>query len=349
MSSEYRGMKRSTKTGNSTLIAQHSALCAPLCALVLALCTPAAAQQSEKIVRIGFLGGMSATAFGERMGIFRQLLRELGYSEGKNIVFEERWADGRPDRLAHLASELVGHKPDVLVTFGGAAPAHAAKKATATIPVVMAAGGSDPAATGLVASLARPGANITGMANIFTDLRGKQMEMLKETIPKLSRVAVLWNPDSPAGDRGFRSTEAEAHKLKLRFQSLEVRNGNDFQKAFEAAKQNRAGAVLVTANPLIFTHFARIADLAIKQRVPTIQSQKEFLEVGGLMMYGPNEGDIYRRAAIYVDKIIKGAKPADLPIERPTKFQLLINLKTAQQIGLTIPPNVLARADRVIK
>jgi len=187
------------------------------------------------------------------------------------------------------------------------------------------------------------------MANIFTDLRGKQMEMLKETIPKLSRVAVLWNPDSPAGDRGFRSTEAEAHKLKLRFQSLEVRNGNDFQKAFEAAKQNRAGAVLVTANPLIFTHFARIADLAIKQRLPTIQSQKEFLEVGGLMMYGPNEGDIYRRAAIYVDKIIKGAKPADLPIERPTKFQLLINLKTAQQIGLTIPPNVLARADKIIR
>lgn len=187
------------------------------------------------------------------------------------------------------------------------------------------------------------------MANILTDLRGKQMEMLKETIPKLSRIAVLWNPGSPAADQGFRSTEAEARKLKLRFQSLEVKTGSDFEKAFQAAKKDRAGAVLVTANPLIFTHFARIADLAIKHRLPTIQSQKEFLDAGGLMMYRPNEADIYRRAAIYVDKILKGAKPADLPIERPTKFQLLINLKTAQQIGLTIPPNVLARADKVIR
>jgi ABC-type uncharacterized transport system substrate-binding protein len=320
-----------------------------LCALLIALCALAEAQQPAKVARIGFLGGMSAPAFGDRMEVFRQQLRELGYVEGKNIAFEERWAEGRADRLAPLAAELAVHKVDVLVTFGGSGPAQAAKKATSTIPIVMAAGGSDPASSGLVASLARPGGNITGMANIFTDLRGKQMEILKETIPKLLRVAVLWNPDSPSADAGFRYTESEAEKLGLRLQGLTVRKADDFDKVFQAAKKERAGAVLVTANPLMFTHFDRIAALAIKQRLPTIQSQKEFVDAGGLMMYGPNETDIYRRAAIYVDKILKGAKPAELPVERPMKFQLIINLKTAKQIGLTIPPNVLVRADRVIR
>jgi len=317
--------------------------------LLFALCQSALAQQPEKTVRIGFLGGMSAPAFGERMEVFRQQLRELGYVEGKNIIFEQRWAEGKADRLGPLASELVARKVDVLVTFGGSAPAHAAKKATGTIPIVMAAGGSDPAASGLVASLARPSGNITGMANIFTDLRGKQMEILKETLPKLLRVAVLWNPDTPSADAGFQYTESEAQKLGLRFQSLAVRKADDFDKVFQTAKKARAGAVLVTANPLMFTHFDRIAALGAKHRLPTIQSQKEFVEAGGLMMYGPSETDIYRRAAIYVDKILKGAKPAELPVERPTKFQLIINLKTAKQIGVTIPPNVLARADRVIK
>ena len=332
----------------SAHIAHRSVLCFTLCALLVALCASAEAQPA-KVARIGFLGGMAAPAFGERMEVFRQQLRELGYVEGKNIAFEERWADGKADRLGPLAAELVGRKVDVLVTFGGSAPAQAAKKATSTIPIVMAAGGSDPASSGLVASLARPGGNITGMANIFTDLRGKQMEILKETIPKLLRVAVLWNPDSPSADAGLRYTESEAEKLGLKFQSLAVRKADDFEKLFQTAKKERAGAVLVTANPLMFTHFDRIAALAIKQRLPTIQSQKEFVDAGGLMMYGPNETDIYRRAAIYVDKILKGAKPAELPVERPTKFQLIFNLKTAKQIGVTIPPNVLARADRVIK
>jgi putative tryptophan/tyrosine transport system substrate-binding protein len=320
-----------------------------LCSLLLAPCSAVEAQQAAKVPRIGFLGGMSAAGFGERMEIFRQQLRELGYAEEKNISFEERWADGNQQRLASLASELVGRRVDVLVTFGGAAPVHAAKKATSTIPIVMASGGNDPARSGLVASLARPGGNITGMANIFTDLRGKQMELLKESIPRLSRVAIIWNPDSPAGPAQQSYTESEALVIGLRFQSLPVRKASDFDEVFQAAKKEHAGAVLVTANPLMFTHFSQIAELAIKHRLPSIQSQREFVDAGGLMMYGPNEADIYRRAAIYVDKILKGAKPSELPVERPTKFQLIINLKTAQQIGLTIPPQVLARADKVIR
>jgi putative ABC transport system substrate-binding protein len=292
---------------------------------------------------------MAATTFADRLEVFRQQLRELGYLEGKNIVLEARWADGKMDRLGELAIELVGRKVDVLVTFGGTAPVAAAKKATATVPIVMAAGGSDPVATGLVASLARPGGNVTGLSNSFTDLRGNQMELLKETIPKLSRVAVIWNPDSPTADSGFRFTESEARALGLKFQSLKVTKAGDFDNVFQAAKKERAGAMLVTANPLIFTHFGRIAELAAKNRLPTIHPQREFVEAGGFMMYGPSEAEIYRRTAIYVDKILKGAKPADLPVEQPMKFELVINLKTAKQFELTIPPNVLARADRVIR
>jgi len=309
----------------------------------------AEAQQTVKAARIGILGGMAATTFADRLEVFRQQLRELGYLEGKNIVLEARWADGKLDRLPNHASELVGRKVDVLVTFVGTAPVAAAKKATATVPIVMAAGGSDPVATGLVASLARPGGNVTGLSNSFTELRGKQMELLKETIPKLSRVAVIWNPDSPAADSGSRYTESEARALGLRFQSLQVTKAGDFDTVFQAAKKERSGAMLVAANPLIFTHFGRIAEFAAKSRLPTIHAHREFVEAGGLMMYGPSEAEIYRRAAIYVDKILKGAKPAVLPVERPTKFHLIFNLKTAKQIGLTIPPNLLVRADRVIR
>jgi putative ABC transport system substrate-binding protein len=320
-----------------------------LATFILATVSWVGAQQPEKIVRIGLLGAMSAVSFADRIQIFRQQLRELGYAEGKNIAFEERWADGKLDRLGNLAAELVARRVDVMVTFGGPPPAFAAKKATTVIPIVMATGGSDPATQGLVASFARPGANVTGMANSFTELRGKQVEILKETIPKLSRVAVLWNPDSPSSDAGLQSTESEVRALGLMIQGLEVRRADHFEQAFRAAKKERAGGVLVTANLLMFTHFGPIADLAIKHRLPTIHSQKEFADAGGLMMYGPSEADIYRRAAIYVDKILKGAKPGELPVERPAKFQLIINLKTAKQIGLTIPPNVLARADRVIR
>jgi putative ABC transport system substrate-binding protein len=317
---------------------------------LLGFTPPATAQQQlVKSARIGILGGMSASGFADRLGVFREQLREMGYLEGKNIKFEERWAEGKLDRLGDLALELVALRVDVMVTLGGSAPAFAAKKATGTVPIVMAAGGSDPVAQGLVASFARPGANVTGMANSFTELRGKQMEILKETIPKLLRVAVLLNPESPSSDAGLRSTESDARALGLAVQRLEVRKADHFEQAFQAARKERAGAVLVTANPLIFTHFGHIAGLAITHRLPAIHSQREFVQAGGLMMYGPSEAEIYRRAAIYVDKILKGAKPAELPVERPAKFQLIFNLKTAKQIGLTIPPNVLARADRVIR
>jgi ABC-type uncharacterized transport system substrate-binding protein len=236
-----------------------------LSAVLCAVCQFAQAQ-TTKTARIGLLGGMSAATFGDRIEVFRQQLRELRYSEGKNIFFEERWAEGKLDQLDDLASQLVGRNVDVLVTFGAAAPAAAAKKATKTIPVVIAAGGSDPVATGLVASFARPGGNLTGMANSFTDVRGKQMELLKETIPKLSRVAILLNPDSPASAAGQGRAEAEARALGLHFHSLGVRKADEFESVFLAAKKDRAGALLVTANPLFFTHFARIAELAIKQR-----------------------------------------------------------------------------------
>ena len=320
-----------------------------LATLILASVSWVGAQQPEKIFRIGLLGGMSAPGFADRIQVFRQQLRELGYSEGKNIAFEERWADGKLDRLGELAADLVASRIDVMVTFGGSAPAFAAKKATTKIPIVMAAGGTDPASAGLVASLARPGGNMTGLANSFTELRGKQMELLKETIPKLFRIAVIWNPDSPAGTTNLRTTESEARALGLKLQSLEVRKVDDLENVFPSAKAERAGALLVTTNPMFSTHIVRIAGLTIRHRLPASQAQKEFVEAGGLMMYGPSGAEIYRRAAIYVDKILKGAKPAELPVERPTKFEFVINLKTAKQIGLTIPPNVLARADRVIK
>jgi putative ABC transport system substrate-binding protein len=292
---------------------------------------------------------MAASTFGERMSVFRKQLSELGYSEGKNIRFEARWADGNLDRLNDLAVELVKAKVDVLVTFGGTAPALAAKRATSTIPIVTAAGGTDPVKAGLVTSLAQPGGNITGLANSFTELRGKQMELLKEVVPNLSRVGVIWNPDTPAGRANMSETESEARVLGLRVRSLEVRSVNDLENAFESAKKDRAGAILLTTNPMFSTHIRRIASLTIKHRLPANHAQKEFVEAGGLMMYGPSGAEIYRRAAFYVDRILKGAKPADLPVERPTKFELVINLKTAKQIGLTIPQSVLYRADRVIR
>jgi len=316
---------------------------------LLILASLAFAQQPVKIARIGLLGGMSAAAFAERMEVFREQLRDMGYVEGKNILFEQRWAEGKIERLGGFAAELVASKVDVLVTFGGLGPATAAKNATTTIPIVMAAGGSDPVKDGLVASLARPGGNITGLANIFTELRGKQMELLKEAVPKMTRLAIIYARANAVSAAAAQTSEIEAGTLGLKGQSFEVRKAEDFDKAFQDMKKARADAVLVTANPLMFTNFGRIAGLAIKHRLPAIHSQREFVEAGGLMMYGPSEAEIYRRAAIYVDKLLKGAKASELPVERPAKFQLIFNLKTAKQIGLTIPPNVLVRADRVIR
>ena len=318
-------------------------------AVLFVLCTSAHAQQPVKLPRVGFLGAMSVSAFSDRLGDVLQGIHHLGYVEGKNIAFEYRWADGELDRLPELAAELIALKVDVLVTFGGVVSAAAARKATSTIPIVMATGGSDPVRSGLVASLARPGGNVTGLANVFTDLSGKQMEILKEIVPKLSRLAIIWNPNTSTARSQLKEREAEAQSFGLTVQSLEVRDPGDIDGAFQAARKGHAGAVLITGNPLIFTLLPRIAALALKHRFPAIHTQAEFAEAGGLLVYGPNDTDLYRRAAVFVDKILKGTKPADLPVEQPMKFEFVINLKTAKQIGLTIPSNVLARADKVIR
>jgi putative ABC transport system substrate-binding protein len=268
----------------------------------------------------------------------------LGYVEGKNIVIEYRDGEARLERLPGLAADLVRLKVDIIVT-GGRPSTHAAKQATSTIPIVMAAAGN-PVENRFVASLARPGGNITGLTTVRGDLTGKRLELLKETVSKISRVAVLWGP--PAASN-FKDAAAAAQLLGLKLQSLEVRGPDDLDGAFRAAVEKHADALLALRNPIIFNQRTQIAGLAIKNRLPAMYDDREFVETGGLMSYAPNQQDLYRRAATYVDKILKGAKPADLPVQQPTKFELVINLKTAKQIGLTIPPNVLARADRVIR
>jgi ABC-type uncharacterized transport system substrate-binding protein len=315
--------------------------------VLLAIAVIVEAQQPKKIPRIGYLvGGSSRTGFAHEA--FRQGLRELGYVEGKNILIEYRLAEGKLDRLADLATELIGLKVDILVATGGTEPALAAKKATRTIAIVFTSVG-DPIGAGLVESLARPGGNITGLSNIAAELSGKRLELLKETNPKFSRVAVLWNPESPGLSLAFKESQAAARALGLELQSLEVKGPEDFESAFKAAADKRTGALLVPSFPFFMSHRAKLVELAVKSRLSAIYADREYVEAGGLMSYGPSLADLYRRAASYVDKILKGRKPADLPVEQPTKFEFVINLKAAKQIGLTIPPNVLARADKVIK
>ncbi len=304
----------------------------------------AEAQKPAKVPRIGFLSGGARESAHEA---FRQGLRELGYVEGQNIVVEYRFAQGEGDRLPDLAVELVRLKVDVIVA-ASTLDALAAQRAARTTPVVMALS-SDPVETRLVASLARPGGNITGLTTLSPELSGKRLELLKEAVPRLSRVAVLWNAANPDKALEFEKTQIAARSLGVRLQSLEVRGPNDFESAFRAATRARAGALLTLPDTLTISHLSRIADLAAKSRLPTIHEQREFAEAGGLMAYGPNHSDLFRRAASYVDKILKGSKPGDLPVEQPTKFEFVINLKAAKQIGLTIPPNVLVRADKVIK
>jgi putative ABC transport system substrate-binding protein len=302
------------------------------------------AQQPKKVPRIGFLSPHSR-ASSVRIETFRQGLRDLGYVEGQNIVIEQRYAEGNPG-LPGLAAELVSLKVDVI--FAVTTPAvQAAKKATTTVPIVTVSG--DPVGFGFVASLARPGGNITGLANLTPELVGKRLELLKEVLPRVSRVAVLWNPDSTGAALRMRETEAAASSLGLKLQPVEVRGPNDFEHAFSAMKKERADALVPLRSPLIEAQGKQIVELAAKNRLPAMHDSREFSEAGGLMSYGAMGADLDRRAATYVDKILKGAKPADLPVEQPTQFELIINLKTAKQIGLTIPPNVLARADRVIK
>ena len=307
----------------------------------------AQAQQPTKIRRIGYLAPQSLSAVVVRTEAFRQGLRELGYIEGKNIVIEWRSAEGKLDHLPALAAELVRLKVDVIVTTGptGTRPA---KEATSTIPIVMAQD-IDPVGTGFIASLARPGGNITGLSSLVPEISGKQLELLKQVVPKLSRVAVLWTSSNPGNTQALREIERAAVTLEVKLQSLDILGIEDIETAFRAATRGRADALLVLQNGVALAHRTAIADLAIKSRLPAIYPRLVFVEDGGLMSYGASFADMDRRAATYVDKILKGAKPADLPVEQPTKFELIINLKAAKQIGLTIPPNVLARADRVIR
>ena len=311
---------------------------------VLTVAVTLEAQEPKKVPRIGILIAASASFYSARVEALRQRLRELGYVEGKNIVIDYRYAEGKLERLPDLAAELVRLKVDVIVTAPTQA-ALAAKKASATIPIVFTDIASDPAGIGLVSSLARPGGNITGLNVMAPDLDVKRLELLKEAFPKVARVAFLW------GSRAnlFTELEAAAKALGLKLQSLPVRSLDDFEGAFARAKRDGAQALITTPNPLINTQQRQVLDFAAKNRLPAMYQTSEWVEAGGLMSYAPNFTDLWRRAAHFVDKILKGAKPADLPVEQPTKFEFLVNVKTAKQIGLTIPPSVLARADRVIK
>ena len=305
------------------------------------------AQQPARIHRIGILSPVSGSVFPARVEAFRQRLGELGYVEGKNIVIEYRYAEGEGERLPDLVAELVRLKVDVIVTIGPATTL-AAKKASGTIPIVFASA-NDPVGTGLVSSLARPGGNITGLSLMVPDLDGKRLELLKEAFPKVTRVAFLWRAGGTRGNLALTVMEAAAKALGLKLLSLEVRSLDDFESAFARAKREGAQALITTTGSLINTQQRRVLDFAAKNRLPAIYHYSEFVEAGGLMSYAPDNTDVWRRAATYVDKILKGAKPADFPVEQPTKFEFVINLKAAKQIGVTIPPNLLARANRVIK
>jgi putative ABC transport system substrate-binding protein len=313
----------------------------------IGLCSIAEAQQQAKIRRIGFLVASSPSAFAARNQAFRQRVRELGWIEGKNIAIEYRYAEGKPDRLVALAAELVRLDVDVIVT-AGPRDTRAAKEATAKIPIVMAAD-SDPIETGFVASLARPSGNITGLSTLSPEMSGKQLELLKEILPRISRVSVLGNSTEPGHAAALKEMQVAGGAFAVQLQLLDVSGPGDIETAFSAIKKDRAGALIVLRNPVTATQRKRVVDFALKSRLPSVFVTSEWVEAGGLVFYGPDLADLARRAATYVDKILKGAKPADLPVQQPTKFELVINLKTAKQIGVTIPPNVLARANRVIR
>ena len=307
----------------------------------------AQAQQTAKIPRIGFLGATAPSSVSARYEAFRQGLRELGYVEGKNIAIDRCFAEGKLDRLPALAAELVRLNVEVIVTTGGIST-RAAKEATVTTPIVMVQD-NDPVANGFVASLARPGGNITGLATLAPELSGKRLELLKEIVPKISRVAVFGTSINPGNAQSLKEIELAAEAFKVQLQYQDVLDPKDIETAFRAAGKGRAEAVIVLVSSVLNSHRTQVVELAVKNRLPVIYPFQEFVEAGGLMTYGVNFTDLYRRAATYVDKLLKGRKPTDLPVEQPMKFEFIINLKAAKQIGLTIPPNVLVRADKVIK
>jgi putative tryptophan/tyrosine transport system substrate-binding protein len=317
--------------------------------LLSALCSVlsvSSAQQPGRVPRIGFLLIGSSSGQSSSLLAYRQNLRELGYVEGKNILFEPRYAEGKPDRLPDLATELVRFKVDVIVATS-ALSASAARNVTKTIPIVMS--GSDPVGSGLVDSLAQPGGNLTGLTIPSPELGGKQLDLLKETIPGVFRVAVLRNPSSPASAAQLKEIEIAGRSLGAQLHILEAQSLNDFDKAFAAMKKDGVQALNVVNSAIFTIHRRHLVELASKARLPAIYPHADFVNAGGLMSYGLDRSAMYRRAAVFVDKILKGAKPGDLPVEQPTKFEFVINLKTAKQIGLTIPPNVLVRADKVIR
>jgi len=318
-----------------------------LTAILLASFHRAEAQQPTQVPSIAYLSSGQGFVSSERRQAFRQGLRELGYVEEKNLIVEYRYAEGNSERLAALAAELVRLKIDVIVTSGPPGT-RAAKKATTTVPIVMAHD-PDPLGSGFIASLARPGGNITGLSSLVAQLGGKRLELLRELIPKLSRVAVLGTSTNPSNVQMATEIEVAARPIGIRIQFVDVQDSKEIEGGFRAATKAHAEALFVLGNPVLNAHRTEVADLALKSRLPAVYGQPDLMAAGGLMFYGASITEMFRRAAIYVDKILKGAKPADLPVEQPTKFELIINLKTAKQIGLIIPPNVLARADRVIR
>ncbi|MGH7872813.1 MAG: ABC transporter substrate-binding protein [Candidatus Binatia bacterium] len=319
----------------------------PLIVAVIVVATMVEAQQTTNLPRIGFLFSLSPNVNTDRIEAFRHGLRELGYVDGKNVVIEYRYAEGKRDRLNELAAELARLKVAVIVS-GGPAVTRPAKEATHTIPIVMAQD-SDPVGNKFVASLARPGGNITGLSALAPEISGKRLEILKEILPKLSRAAIFGTSTFPGNKQSLKETELAAGAVGVQIHYLDVRTAEDIETAFRESTKKRPDAAVVLAGAVIFSQRTRIAGLAVKNRLPVIFPQSEYVEDGGLLSYAPNYPDLFRRAATFVDKILKGAKPSDLPVEQPTKFELIINLKAAKQIGLTIPPNVLARADRVIR
>ena len=324
-----------------------SLFCFALSPLLFAFCLSANAQQAAKVHRIGYLSAASAEADKNRFAHFQRGMQELGYIEGKNIVIEQRYAAGQFEKISELSAELIRLKVDVLVVYGESAIL-AAKNATSTIPIVMTVH-PDPVGDGIVASLARPGGNVTGLSDLHTVLVSKRLEILKEVVPSASRIAVFFHASNPTLLRQLKDIQDIAPTFRATVLSVPVKGPEDFDRAFSIMRKERAEALMVLGSPLVGNNRRQILDLAAKSRIPAIYTLKENPEAGGLMSYGTNFDELWRRAATYVDKILKGAKPADLPVEQPTKFEFIINLKAAKQIGLTIPPNVLARADRVIK
>ncbi len=345
------GVVECWSVGNRQFVVSKKILCLAICALLLALSLPADAQQPKKVPRIGYLSGFDPAIESARSEAIRLALRELGYIEGQNIAFEYRYAENNRERQPELAAELVRLKVDIIVVAGGVGPIQAAKNATKTIPIVMVGQGSDPVVAGLVESLARPGGNVTGPTLLSRELGGKRLELLKEAVPQVARVAVLYDPGSPSGVGELKEVlPVAARALGLTVRPWEIRDADDFEKVFGALYKERPDGLYVLGGAsLMRANRKRIASLALKSRLPSVYGTTEYVEAGGLMSYGANQADSYRRVAYFVDRILKGAKPADLPVEQPTKFEFVINLKTAKQIGLTIPPEVLARANRLIK